>query len=506
MTQEHSFNERLSLMNKHFFALTVLALMLLYINLHVGDLSGYDDAYHADEARAMLKSGDYWTVRHNGIYNPEFPPLFYWIEALSFKVFGVTDFAARFPSPLFAVATIIATYFIAYELTGQIWLALVSMVVMITSQFFMKYATHAMTDATYVFFFSMAILFYLKAFRQPRFYWLCGLAIGLSLLTRPFVGLVMPAIFFTHLLWSRRKALIWSPYVLSGLGLALLFPALWYVIQYRLHGDRGLDGPSALMFAQLAAHKMPEFKIVLWKVVKFIAHFMALYLPWLPLMIFGLIKQTGKAFRQRDSAAMLLVAWVAWIFIPFAVSEAGQLRYAMPIFPAFAVLAAMPISKWIPAQKAKFYLNRFYALGLAGVVFMHFIPGSFVLARLIPKPSKTVASLMRLIPGKLMRAEDMRTLAPMVKAHSRPDQRVIFYAEGRPQWNYQSQLIWYADRCTEMPTTFDGVLSLMKADPEAPVVMDRKSFSEFERWAGSALRINLLGESKQYCCFIAKGP
>jgi 4-amino-4-deoxy-L-arabinose transferase-like glycosyltransferase len=485
MIQANPVDEQFPLINRHFFALIALALIILFINLHVGDLSGYDDAFHAEEGRAMLQSGDYWTVRHNGTHNPEFPPIFYWIEAASMKVLGVNDFAAKFPSPLFGVGTIMVTYFIAYELTGQIWLALLSMMVMMTTQYFMKYATHAMTDVTYTFFFSLAILFYIKAFRRPRFYWLCGLAVALGLLTRPFVGVLMLAIFFMHLLWSRHRNLLWSPYVLSGLALALLFPAIWYVIQYQLHGSRGLAGPSSLMVAQMTAGKTPDFLSLLRGLPKYCTEMLKLYWPWLPFMLFGLIKQAGKAFRQRDLTATLLLAWIACVFIPFSLSSKQQLRYIMPIFPAFAILAAMPISRWIPMPKREFYLRGFYVLGLAGVVFMHFFPGN------------------------LMRAEDMRTIAPIVAAHTRPDQRVILYTEGARQWNYQSQLVWYADRLTEFATTFDAVLSMMKADPDAPVVMDLKSFSQFKRMAGPAFRINQLGRSKKlYCCFKAKnnGP
>lgn len=480
MLQAHSFDEQLPLINRHFFALTVLALMILFINLHVGDLAGYDDAYHAEEARTMLQSGDYWTVRHNGLYNPQFPPLFYWIEALSMKVWGVNDFAVKFPSPLFAVGAIIVTYFIAFELTGQIWLALISMAVMMTSQFFMKYATHAMTDATYTFFFAAAILFYLKAFRQPRFFWLSGLAVALSLLTRPFISVILLAIFFTHLLWSRRKALLWSPYVLSGLCLALLFPAIWYVIQYRLHGNEGFAGTYRLMSAQISEHRMPELKNVLWGLVKYCAHLILKYNIWLIPMLLGLKKQIGKSFRQRDFTATLLVAWVAWVFIPFSLSSLGQLRYIIPIFPAFAILAAMPISRWIPMRMRRTFLYGFYVLGIAIVIFMHFRPGN------------------------LMRAEDMRALAPVVAAHTPPGQRVILYTEGGPQWNYQNQLIWYANRYTELTTTFEAVLGFMKANPEVPVVMDRKSFPQFVQLAGSAYRIALLCESKRYCCFRAE--
>lgn len=217
-------DEHLLLWNRHFLALAALAFGILFVNLHVGDLSGYDDAFHAEQGRAILYNGDWWTIRHNGLHNPEFPPLFYWIEAISMKFGGANDFAAKFPSAVLGLGTIIAVYFIAYELAGQIWLALISMAVLTTTQYFMKYATHAMTDVPFAFFISLAVLFYLRGFRQRRFFWLSGLAVALAMLTRPFVGVISLGIFFTHLLLVRRYDLLRSRYILAGAGLALLFP------------------------------------------------------------------------------------------------------------------------------------------------------------------------------------------------------------------------------------------------------------------------------------------
>jgi 4-amino-4-deoxy-L-arabinose transferase-like glycosyltransferase len=478
--QEPSIDERLSLGNKHFFILSVLALAMLLINLHVGDLSGYDDAWHAEEARAMLNSGDYWSLRHNGDYLAEFPPLFYWIEALSMKALGANDFAAKFPVALLGAATVVVTYFIAWELTAQIWLALASMAILMTTQYFMKYATHAMTDVPYTFFFALSVFFYLRALRQPRFFALSGLAVGLALLTRPYVGGLLLAVYLTHLLWNRRGDLLRSPHVYIGLALALLLPAIWYAIQYRLHGMLGISGPASLISFQIASHKVPDFLKILKGSPKYLMLLLKLYWPWMPFMVIGLAWQFRKAFREKDRTATLLVLWIAWVFIPFSLCSAKQLRYIMAIFPAFAILAAMPICRWIPARRLRACFYGFYILGLAGLAYMHFFPGN------------------------LMRATDMRKLAPVVAANCRPDQRVILYMAGWRQWNYQSQLIWYAGRNTEWHMTFDTVLKQIRENPDSPVVMDKESFRQFEPRSSSGFHLNVLGESERFICFTAK--
>ena len=62
------------------------------------------DAVQAQIARNMLTSGDWVTARLDGIPYLEKSPLIYWLIAYSYKIFGVTDWAARIPIVLAAIA------------------------------------------------------------------------------------------------------------------------------------------------------------------------------------------------------------------------------------------------------------------------------------------------------------------------------------------------------------------------------------------------------------------
>ena len=52
------------------------------------------DAVHAQMARNMLTSGDWVTARLDGVAYLEKAPLNYWLIAVSYKIFGVHDWAA----------------------------------------------------------------------------------------------------------------------------------------------------------------------------------------------------------------------------------------------------------------------------------------------------------------------------------------------------------------------------------------------------------------------------
>lgn len=74
-------------------------------------LTGPDEPRYASIARNMLATGDYVTPRLNGQPWFEKPILYYWAAAISFRILGESDYAARFPS---ALAAMLATLAIAW--------------------------------------------------------------------------------------------------------------------------------------------------------------------------------------------------------------------------------------------------------------------------------------------------------------------------------------------------------------------------------------------------------
>jgi 4-amino-4-deoxy-L-arabinose transferase-like glycosyltransferase len=93
-------------------ALILATLYICYFhNLGAIGLVGPDEPRYAWIARDMVETGDWVTPRLYGKPWFEKPVLYYWGAALSFKLFGVNEAAARFPS---AVSALLATLAIAW--------------------------------------------------------------------------------------------------------------------------------------------------------------------------------------------------------------------------------------------------------------------------------------------------------------------------------------------------------------------------------------------------------
>ena len=111
---QSSFYERLLPV----FLLVLLAIPLLGWGSASIPLTGPDEPRYAAIANEMLKTGDYVTPRLGGQPWFEKPAMTYWLMAASYRVFGVNEFAARFPSILLALLAVIAVFYTASRLAS----------------------------------------------------------------------------------------------------------------------------------------------------------------------------------------------------------------------------------------------------------------------------------------------------------------------------------------------------------------------------------------------------
>src|SRR3974390_1617987 len=88
------------------YLVVILFAAAVYLACAVSPPSLQDDvdAVQAQIAGNMITSGDWVTPRIDGVIYLEKPPLIYWLIAVSYKIFGVHDWAARMPVALSAIA------------------------------------------------------------------------------------------------------------------------------------------------------------------------------------------------------------------------------------------------------------------------------------------------------------------------------------------------------------------------------------------------------------------
>ena len=174
-------------------ALALLAVPLLY-RLGAWPLTEPDEGRNAEVAREMLQLGSWSVPRFNALPYLDKPVLLFWMMAALYRAFGPSEFVARLPSVLSALATIALTFTIARALLGARRAAVAALVVA-TAPLVLVFARAAIFDMLLTALVSATLFALLQARRSGdlwRWWPLAGVTIGLAVLCKGPVGAAVP--------------------------------------------------------------------------------------------------------------------------------------------------------------------------------------------------------------------------------------------------------------------------------------------------------------------------
>ena len=365
--------------------LLMLAVVLgipFFLYLGSQPLMDPDEGRYAEIPREMLLRGDLITPTLNFVKYFEKPPLLYWLNAASLKIFGQNEFAARFPSALCGLLTILVTYVIARHLYGR-RSALIAALILATSAGFVLQSRIILTDMLLTFCLTAALgSFIVASQREGRrsralpwylFYLFCALAT----LAKGLIGMVFPAgIIFFYLLLSRRWRLLSEMRLATGLPLFLAMAAPWFVVV-------SLRNPEFAWFFFIHEH-FERFTSTVHGRYKpfwfFVPVLLATMLPWSFFIPGALVRAWRDRHHEDSQAGTYLLIWVVLIFLFFSKSDSKLIPYLLPIFPPLSMLIAQRFSLLVNGhareiKSASCLLGISLCLLAAGICAYAFLPG-----------------------------------------------------------------------------------------------------------------------------------
>ena len=143
------------------------ALLLLFVFNGSLLITDSVESNYALTAKEMVVSGDWLSPQIYGQYWFDKPVFFYWLTALGFKIFGFTEFAARFFPSCFGLAGLGLLIWGAKKLFDD-KTAFYSGLVLLTSVEFFLISKSVITDAILFFFFSAVLLFFYLGYSSPK--------------------------------------------------------------------------------------------------------------------------------------------------------------------------------------------------------------------------------------------------------------------------------------------------------------------------------------------------
>ncbi len=315
------------------------------------------DTVHAEAVREMALTGDWVTLKiNNGIRYLEKAPLMYWLSAATVRLFGLSDWAVRFPVALGHLFLA----FLIYSMGTRFWnrrTGFFAALAYITSLGPFAFTRILHPDVILTFFITLSLYFYLQVFletepasRRPgSLDWRCmGLfaSMAMAVLAKGLIGIIFVGmIVFVHLLISGRWEVLKRLQIIPGTLVFLVIAAPW-------HLAAGFANKGFFWFYFINEHFLRYLGLRFpydWAVMP-VWLFWVLMLVWLfpwTGFLWGFYRTFPRAFRPQsrpDQLNVFLYLWALLILVFFSFSTTQE-YYTFPTLPAFALLIGQVLSR-----------------------------------------------------------------------------------------------------------------------------------------------------------------
>lgn len=301
-----------------------------------------DETRYVTMARDMFTSGNYLTLYLNGEYFFEKPPLFFWLESLSFWFFkDISEFTARFPVVILSLLPLGLLFSLSEKVKNQKF-AFLNSAILLTTLEYVLITKIAMLDSVLTSLVSSSVLCYFFTFfvseENKKYFWYsCYILMGLAVLAKGIPGVVIPAgtILAGTIIFRTYKETLKNMPV--GIVLFLIIALPWHIIMLLKHG-------SLFFNEYIIKHHLMRFlgAEVIHRNEPVYFYFVTLLwglFPW----IFSLLSSLRKPRKFNlengyDKFLVLNITAILVILVFFSCSGAKLITYILPVYPFFAVL------------------------------------------------------------------------------------------------------------------------------------------------------------------------
>jgi 4-amino-4-deoxy-L-arabinose transferase-like glycosyltransferase len=356
----------------------VLALLLFTLALQILsiwnlELSGRDSPRVAGIAREMTVISNYLIPRLNGENFLEYPPLGYWPIALTLSMSEKPpDFLAFLPMVFFGVGTVLITYLIGKRLAND-RIGLMAGFMLSTMPGFITLHRHCRVDPVLLFFITLSLygfaVVYQTSKEKVHLFAIFYLAMAGAFLSKGVIGVSIPAATAVVFLITRKdfqatRKLLLNP----GILLFLLPILLWVGSVWWLEGTgivKEIIRQSLWRFLSPSAdHAKPVYYY-------FIPVFMA-PMPWTLLLLVLFWYRWGPTHSKEPlphgSLLRFALVWFLTGFIGLSLASAKRPLYLGPVYPSFALLAAL---EWDRIREKFPKIKRLEVYGLIVIFFIY---------------------------------------------------------------------------------------------------------------------------------------
>lgn len=327
-------------------ALVGLATLLHVATIGLGDLYSQTEGQYAGAAREMVEARQWLLPTNDSVPRLQKPPLLYWLIIVSFKFFGVNAAAARLPTALATVASIVLIFLIGEKLMDYRRGFIAGLIYLSFAGTFLL-ARIVMPEPLVSAFIAGAIYCGLRGYQRRRNrgawflgFWICS---AFACLTKGLLGLGYPAavflllsIFYREARMRFRALVRWEYLVLF-----VLIVAPWHLwVEWHFPGYfRYLISSEWLGHLRGLSDETHDYEGM--TACQFLVMHLGWWFPWSVALLPGVIFAWRRVIRppEVDFNTALPFCWMGVVFVPLLFLGQRQDYYSMSMWGALALWA-----------------------------------------------------------------------------------------------------------------------------------------------------------------------
>ncbi|MBI4352698.1 MAG: glycosyltransferase family 39 protein [Candidatus Omnitrophica bacterium] len=365
--------------------LFLLSSFFLLFRLGNGSLASWDEAIYASVAKEVFQSGGWLRFTFGGDLWFDKPPLCIWATALSYKLFGVSEFSARLFPALTGIGTVLVTYLAGRRLLGD-WAGFLGALVLLSSSHFLHFSRFAMMDVPLTFFLSLSFYFFWLGRERNRYLALSGAAVGLAFLTKGFAAFLVFPVVWLYAWWAGELKVLGRSSYWVGVMIAVAIALPWNLYEMIRYRETFMQD---VVVKHLFVRTSRAIEGHAGNLYFYVRTMVNKYHPWALVAVFSAPFFLWKAARERKEETVFLAAWIFVIFGAITLIRTKLHWYIFPIYPALSLSVGSVLAK-IAGERKRWWVSLLFAAGLS----LH-IPYSHILNHDYSRDIKGLASTVK---------------------------------------------------------------------------------------------------------------
>jgi len=313
-------------------------------------LTDPDETFYAQTAKEMLQGHNFLTPVMFGYPQFEKPILFYWLLIFSFKLFGITEWAARLFPALFGALGVVFTFLLG-KLMFTRKVGLYAALILATGFLYLSLSRIVLTDVVLTVFILLSMIFFYLGHTKNKTnsYILAYLFTGLAVLTKGPIGIIIPFSVFSLFFIIQKEGALWRRFLLCWQGWLLFF-----VVTLPWYGFISLKFGKGFLYSFFFHENVQRYFITAehrsnntWYFYPAVI-FLGLF-PWSNLLPFMFSRKKWSLSHPK----LFLHIWFWFTLLFFSFAQSKLISYILPLFPALCLLFAKALVDVESDSKAK---------------------------------------------------------------------------------------------------------------------------------------------------------